>query len=104
MYFHSASLREPNKTEMYSFVPLKAEPHAQEEEGSKKKKKDLTDCTAVSIQFAVLFLKSPALAIILSWGWWGRAADNLLCVCVCVYVGDRGVEHTHTGPLHLCPL
>ena len=54
--------------------------------GPKKKKKDLTDWTAVSIQFAVLFLKSPALASILSWGWWGRAADNLLCVCVCVCV------------------
>ena len=87
MSFHSASLREPNKTETYSFVPLKAEPHVQEEEGSKKKK-DLTDCTAVSIQLAVVFLKSPALAIILRWGWWGRAADNLLCVCV--LVGGRG--------------
>ena len=86
MYFHSASLRQPNKTEMYSFVSLKAEPHAQKEEGVQKKKKDLTDRTAVSIRFAALFLKSPALAIILSWGWWGRAADNLLCVCVCVCV------------------
>ena len=27
---------------MYSFIPLKAEPHAQEEEGSKKKKKGFT--------------------------------------------------------------
>ena len=61
-----------------------------------KKEKDLTDCTAVSIQLAVVFLKSPALAIILRWGWWGRAADNLLCVYVLWGLGDRGVEHTHT--------
>ena len=63
---------------MYSFIPLKAEPHAQEEEGSKKKKKRF-DCTAVSIQFAALFLKSPPLAIILRWGC-------RVCVCVCVCV------------------
>ena len=104
MSFHSASLREPNKTETYSFVPLKAEPHVQEEEGSKKRKRlDWLHSCVHSACCGILEVSCighhSQMGLVGSGSW-----QPSVCVCVVGVRGQGSWTHTHTLGHFICAL